>query len=100
MTSTEEIAPERIAAAVSNADHCQIGPLGRRILADLRGSDFFGGFTPELTRRAVFIAVFFLGAIFLTTLFFFTTVFLATSHPLFRAGNVRVSGPSYDDPSR
>ena len=51
-----EIAPERMAAAVSNADHCQIGPLGRRTLADLR--DFF------------------LGAVLLVT------VFLITSPPI------------------
>jgi hypothetical protein len=42
MTSTEEIAPERSVAAVSNADHCQIGPLGGRSLADLRDAALLG----------------------------------------------------------
>src|ERR1700722_4338688 len=39
-TSTAAIAPERIAAAVSPADHCQTGPLGGRILADLFDAAF------------------------------------------------------------
>jgi len=80
MTSTEEIAPERMADAVSNADHCQIGPLGRRTLADLRDSGFLGAFAPALMRPDVFIVDFFLGAVLLETLFLLITVFLVTSH--------------------
>ena len=64
-TSTEEIAPERIAAAVSTADHCQTGPLGGRGLVDFFDADFFAAFL-----AAVLVVFFF--AVFLT-------VFLATS---------------------
>src|SRR6476659_2133965 len=81
MTSTEEIAPERIAAAVSNADHCQIGPLGRRTLADLRTALLGTAFTPALMGPEVFIVDFFLGAVLLETLCLLITVFLVTSRP-------------------
>ena len=80
MTSTEEIAPERITVAVSNADHCQIGPLGRRTLTDLGGSAFLGAFAPAFMRPEVFIVDFFIGAASLETLFLLITVFLVTSH--------------------
>ncbi len=79
MTSTEEIAPERIAAAVSNADHCQIGPFGKRSLADLRDATLLGDFAPALLRPEIFIVDFFFGAA-LKTLFLLIAVFLATSH--------------------
>src|SRR6266496_3086627 len=71
MTSTEEIAPERMAAAVSTADHCQTGPLGSSTLADLRGAAFLN----------TFAAVdFFCGDAFFEARFLPITVFLATSH--------------------
>ena len=43
-TSTEEIAPERMAAAVCSADHCQTGPLGGRALAVFGETVFFCDF--------------------------------------------------------
>ncbi len=79
MTSTEEIAPERMAAAVSNADHCQIGPLGRRTLADL--PVFLRAVAPALIWPGVVIVGFFLGVVLLETLFLLNIVFLVTSHP-------------------
>jgi hypothetical protein len=53
---------------VSTADHCQIGPFGRRVAADLRDEDFFDA-----------LATFFVG--FFAALFedfFLVAVFLAT----------------------
>ena len=79
MTSTAETAPERMAAAVSSADHCQIGPLGGRALADLRGGAFPGAFAPALTRLEVFFVDLFFGAVLRETLFLPIAVFLATS---------------------
>src|SRR6478736_3513274 len=80
MTSTEEIAPERSVAAVSNADHCQIGPLGGRSLADLCDAALLGAKAPALLRPEIFIVDFFFGAGLLKTLFLPIAVFLATSH--------------------
>jgi hypothetical protein len=68
-TSTDDAAPDLIAAAVSIADHCQIGPLGRRVAADLRGVD-----------RVAVLATFFIdffAARFVG--FLLINVFLATS---------------------
>src|SRR5579859_6201634 len=45
-TSTAEVAPERIAAAVSVADHCQAGPFGRPADAVLRGRAFVAAPAP------------------------------------------------------
>src|SRR5437016_4138005 len=92
MTSTEEIAPERMAAAVSNADHCQIGPLGKRALEDLSDSAFWGAFAPALMRPEVFIVDFLLGAVLLETLFLLITVFLVTSHLPYPVGNGKGGG--------
>src|SRR6478735_9668878 len=63
VTSTAEIAPARIAPAVSNADHCQTGPLGRRTLP------------PEALS-----VDFFFGAVFFEALLLALTVFFATSY--------------------
>jgi hypothetical protein len=79
MTSTEEIAPERMAAAVSNADHCQIGPLGRRTLSDFPA--FLRAVAPALMRLEEFIVDFLLGVVLLETVFWLIAVFLVTSHP-------------------
>lgn len=73
------IAPERMAAAVSNADHCQIGPFGRRDLTDLRHSAL-RAFAPALTGLEAFVIDFFLGAVLLETLLLLITVLLGTSH--------------------
>ena len=74
VTSSEEIAPERIAAAVSTADHCQTGPLGVRTFAA-----FLRAFAPAPMRLGVFIVDFLFGAVFLKPLFLPIIVFLATS---------------------
>src|SRR5258708_31864875 len=97
MASTEEIAPERMAAAVSNADHCQIGPFGRRTLEDLRVSAFWGAFAPALMPPEVLIVDFLFGAVLLETLFLLITVFLVTSrlpYPVW--GTVRAAGPGVE----
>jgi hypothetical protein len=78
-TSTEEIAPERMAAAVCSADHCQTGPLGGRALADFFATGFFCAFKPA---RAADFFVDFLGAAFAAPLFRLTTVFFAISRPV------------------
>src|SRR4051812_19855198 len=75
VTSSDEIAPERIAAAVSDADHCQIGPLGRRILAR-RGAAFLAALA-FASLLWLFLAKLF-GAVLFEMLFFLMTVFLAT----------------------
>src|SRR6478736_5383191 len=62
VTSTAEIAPERIAAAVCKADHCQTGSLGKCGL------------------RAEVNVDFFFDAIFFKPLLPALTVFWATSH--------------------
>jgi len=53
------MAPERIAAAVSTADHCQAGPLGRRGVDDLRGvaclTGFVAAFATLPLRTALFL---------------------------------------------
>src|SRR5437763_4441330 len=75
--STAEIAPLRIAAAVSTADHCQAGPFGRCALADLRGATFVTVFFAVFA-TAPLRAVFFLLEIFVPVLamFFVLPVFL------------------------
>jgi hypothetical protein len=75
-TSTDEIAPERIAAAVCTADHCQTDPLGGRAVAGF-GAGFFCDVAPALRRLADFVADFF-GAFFAPP-FRLTTVFFAIS---------------------
>src|SRR5579872_5677950 len=73
-TSTAEAAPERIAAAVSTADHCQTGPFGRPADAALRGEGF-------LAAPAPFGAVDFFAALF--EVFALVTALLATSRSPF-----------------
>jgi hypothetical protein len=85
-TSTEEIAPERIAAAVCNAVHCQTGPLGGRALADFRATGFFCAFAPD------FFADFFAAA-FAAPLFRLTTVFFAISRPVAVSATLKMPGP-------
>jgi hypothetical protein len=64
-----------MAAAVSTADHCQAGPLGRRGAADLRGADFLAGFATALLRpEFAFFAVF---AAFFDALFFLEAFLVA-----------------------
>jgi hypothetical protein len=65
-----------MAAAVANADHCQIGPLGGRTLADLRGKAFSATFEPAPLRLLAFIVQFF-DAASRETLFFLITAFFA-----------------------
>src|SRR4051812_41678016 len=80
--STAEIAPLRIAAAVSTADHCQTGPFGRRAVAALRGAGFLTVFLTAFA-TAILRAVLVLTEVFVTflaTLFFFVAVFFATPH--------------------
>src|SRR4051794_29287824 len=83
--STPEIAPARIAAAVSTADHCQAGPLGRgalrRGLFVLRGVVFLAGLASGLLRAKAVLPDVFANAFF-EALFFLATVFFATSHLL------------------
>src|SRR4051794_21208197 len=78
------MAPERIAAAVSTADHCQAGPLGRRGADDLRGAARLTGFVAAFAslplRTAIALPEVF--AAFLAALFFLVAVFFATSHLL------------------
>src|SRR5882757_9741541 len=69
VTSTDEIAPARIAAAVSSAVHCQTGPLGTAGLRD----------AALLVRGEVFFADFFAGAFFAARFTVFLPVFLAKS---------------------
>jgi len=78
-TSIEEIAPERMAAAVCNAVHCQTGPLGGRAFADFREAGFFCAFAP--VRPADFFVDFF-GAAFAKSFFRLITVFFAISCPI------------------
>src|SRR5882757_6903932 len=81
VTSTAEIAPERIAAAVCNADHCQTGPLGKRSLPP-------GAFNGD----------FFFGAVFFKPLFLALAIFLATSHLRTHVpGTVRAAGPGVEE---
>ena len=86
-TSIEEIAPERMAAAVCNADHCQTGPLGgrafRRIFVRPASSVLL-----RLWGAADFFVDFF-GAAFAAPLFRLTTVFFAISRPVAVPGNVK-----------
>ena len=89
-TSTEEIAPERMAAAVCNAVHCQTGPLGGRALADFRGAGFFCAFAPALLRLAVFIVDFF-GVVFFEPFFRLTAVFFAISRPIALMGTLKAA---------
>jgi hypothetical protein len=82
-----------MAAAVSKADHCQTGPLGRCTLADLRGAALLRAFASVLTRPEVFIANFFFDTAFLKPPFLPITVFLATSDLRCDDGTVGVSRP-------
>ena len=86
-TSVEEIAPEPIAAAVCNADHCQIGPLGGRALGDFRDTGFVCDFASALLRPVDFIVDFF-GVAFLKPVFRLTTVFFAISRPVALLGTL------------
>ena len=86
-TSTEEIAPERMAAAVSSADHCQTGPLGGRALADFGGTAFLVFAT---ARPVAFFADLF--AVF-AELLFFLMVFFAICRPVAVAGTLKTRGP-------
>src|SRR4051794_33992867 len=87
-TSTEEIAPERMAAAVCSAVHCHTGPLGGRALAGLGKTVFFAFATARLV---AFLAVFF--AAFAALFFFLLTVFFAISRPVVVAGTLKTPGP-------
>jgi hypothetical protein len=82
-TSTEEVAPERMAAVVCSADHCQTGPLGGRALAGFCETAFFGVFAAART------ADFFAGFFAAFALLFFLTVFFAISRPVAVSGNVK-----------
>src|SRR5882724_11772954 len=53
VTSRQETTPDRIAAAVSTADHCQIGGSGRCALAGFRNPAFLIGFASPSTRVLV-----------------------------------------------
>jgi hypothetical protein len=90
-TSVEEIVPDRIAAAVSSADHCQTGPFGGRPLAGFRDTAFFCAFAPAPMRPADFFIDFF-GAAYFAPLFRLTTVFFAISCPVAVAGTVEAPG--------
>ena len=90
-TSTEEIAPERIAAAVCNADHCQTGPLGGRALADFRETGFFCAFAPACGRADFFVDFF--GIAFVAPLFRLTTVFFAISRPVAAPATLKAPRP-------
>ena len=70
-------APERMAAAVCNADHCQTGPLGGRALAGFCETAFFRVFVAA--RTADFFADFFAA---FAPLFRLLTVFFAISRPV------------------
>jgi hypothetical protein len=71
VTSTEEVAPDRIAAAVSSADHCQTGPFGAAGLRDavlafptLAFPLFLTAFAALLARTAACFVDFFAGVFF------------------------------------
>ncbi|MGY3645292.1 hypothetical protein ACVWWR_002884 [Bradyrhizobium sp. LM3.2] len=92
------MAPERIAAAVSTADHCQAGPLGRRGADDLRGVAFLTGFVAAfantLLRTVLVLPEVF--AAFFAALFFLVAVFFATSRLLkLRRGSYGGHAPVY-----
>jgi len=91
-TSVEEIAPERMAAAVCSADHCQTGPLGGRALAGFCETAFFCAFAA--VRPADFFADFFAA---FAPLFRLMMVFFAISRPVAVAGNVKDAGAASRD---
>src|SRR4030081_1972269 len=70
VTSRQETTPDRIAAAVSTADHCQIGASGRCALAAFRNTDFLAGFAAPPTPVLVD---------FFATLFFFEVLVRLTA---------------------
>src|SRR5260363_375357 len=93
VTSTEETAPERIAAAVSTADHCQTGPFGRRGFAAAAFADNVGcglalgaGFFTAALAAARFGAGFAVFAAFFTFAGFFA-VFAIVVPPVIVSGH-------------
>src|SRR5689334_16519094 len=86
-TSTEEIAPERMAAAVCSAVHCHTGPLGGRALAGFGETAFFAFAT---ARPTAFFADFF--AAFAAALFFLT-LFFAISRPVAMGATLETPEP-------
>ena len=99
-TSVEEIAPERMAVAVCNADHCQTGPLGGRALANFRDTALlFCAFTPALV-RPVDLIVDFPGAAFFKPFFRLTTVFFAISRPVALVGTLEAPGSQVETGAR
>jgi len=79
-TSVAETAPERIAAAVSTADHCHAGPFGSRRGVDLPDAPRFAALAT--CGGDIFAAVRF-EDVFLVT--FLVTAFLATRASFFSA---------------
>jgi hypothetical protein len=68
VTSRQETTPDRIAAAVSTADHCQIGASGGCALAGFRNTAFLAGFAapPTPVLFDFFATLFFEGLVRLT----------------------------------